>query len=178
VTDKLPLNFIHIGAISILFPDAKIIHCRRDAMDTGLSCFRNLFTSELLGFTCDLWDLGLYYRQYLDLMAHWGRVETADIYDIQYESLVAEPGREIRRLLEFCNLPFEADCLAFHKNKRPVKTASAIQVRQPIYRDSIQGWKRYEKELQPFREALEHQSGRLISCVSDVISRCSDYLRR
>lgn len=171
VTDKMPSNFLHIGAISVLFPDAKVIHCRRDAMDTGLSCFRNHFVSDKLGFTCDLSDLGKYYRQYLDLMAHWNRVQTADIYDIHYESLVMDPEREVQRLLEFCELPFEEGCLAFHENKRSVKTASAAQVRQPIYRSSLQGWKAYERELQPLKMVLEQRPGRLAFYVSDIVSR-------
>jgi len=176
VTDKMPSNFFHIGAIGILFPDAKIVHCRRNAMDTALSCFRNHFVSERLGFTCDLRDLGRYYRQYLDLMAHWGRIETADIYDIRYESVVADPEREVRNLLEFCGLPFEPGCLEFHENKRPVKTASAIQVRQPIYRSSVHGWKHYEREIQPFRQTLNQRSGRLNFSASDMISRLRRYL--
>ncbi|MCP4926926.1 MAG: tetratricopeptide repeat protein [Gammaproteobacteria bacterium] len=171
VSDKMPGNFLHIGAIGVLFPDAKIIHCCRDAMDTGLSCFRTHFASDKLGFTCNLTDLGRYYYHYTDLMAHWGQTQAASIYDIQYESLVTEPEHEVRRLLEFCQLPFEANCLTFHENKRPVKTASGAQVRKPIYRDSLQGWKRYENELQPMKKALEQRPGRFALFASRVIDR-------
>jgi hypothetical protein len=91
--------------------------------------------------------------------------------DILYESLVTEPEHEVRRLLEFCQLPFEANCLTFHENKRPVKTASGAQVRKPIYRDSLQGWKRYENELQPMKKALEQRPGRFALFASRVIDR-------
>ncbi|MFQ5636125.1 MAG: sulfotransferase, partial [Gammaproteobacteria bacterium] len=171
VSDKMPGNFIHIGAISVLFPDATIIHCRRDAMDTGLSCFRNHFVSDQLGFTCDLTDLGRYYNRYVDLMAHWHEASTARIHDIQYESLVSDPAGQIRRLLEYCDLPYEAGCLSFHENRRAVRTASAVQVRRPIYRDSVQGWKHYEKQLRPLRAALEGRRGRIGSRISGVIAR-------
>jgi len=171
VTDKLPGNFLHAGAIGVLFPDAKIIHCCRDPMDTGLSCFKNHFTANQLTFTCNLADLGRYYRQYCDLMAHWKRIPDIHLYDLHYESLVTDPENEVRKLLAFCELPFEENCLAFHNNRRPVKTASALQVRRPIYRDSLQGWKRYERELQPLKAALQRRPGPLAAIVRDMASR-------
>lgn len=154
VTDKMPGNFLHIGAIWRLFPGAKIIHCVRDPMDTGLSCYRSHFVSDQLGYSCDLLDLGSYYRHYRALMAHWRRLADGALYDIHYEALVAEPEAEVRRLLEHCGLEFEPDCLQFHRSGRRVRTASGAQVRQPIYRDSLEAWRRYEQELRPFAAAL------------------------
>ncbi|GMW07989.1 MAG: hypothetical protein AMXMBFR8_27850 [Nevskiales bacterium] len=154
VTDKMPGNFLHIGAIWRLFPGAKIIHCVRDPMDTGLSCYRSHFVSDQLGYSCDLLDLGSYYRHYRALMAHWRRLADGALYDIHYEALVAEPEAEVRRLLEYCGLEFEPDCLQFHRSGRRVRTASGAQVRQPIYRDSLEAWRRYEQELRPFAAAL------------------------
>lgn len=171
VTDKMPGNFLHIGTIGLMFPGAKVIHCCRDAMATGLSCFRTLFVSEKMGFTSDLADLGAYHRHYQELMAHWDRVSAARIYDIQYEALVAEPESEIRRLLQFCELPFETGCLSFHENKRPVRTASGLQVRQPIYKDSVQGWRQYEKELRPLKMALQRPWARVPIRVLGVLPR-------
>jgi len=154
VTDKMPGNFLHIGAIWRLFPGAKIIHCVRDPMDTGLSCYRSHFVSDQLGYSCDLLDLGSYYRHYRALMAHWRRLADGALYDIHYEALVAEPEAEVRRLLEYCGLEFEPDCLQFHRSGRRVRTASGAQVRQPIYRDSLEACRRYEQELRPFAAAL------------------------
>ncbi len=154
VTDKMPGNFLHIGAIWRMFPAARIIHCVRDPMDTGLSCYRSHFVSDQLGYTCDLLDLGSYFRHYRSLMAHWHRVAAGPLYDIRYEALVAEPEAEVRRLLEFCGLTFEPGCLQFHRSSRRVRTASGAQVRQPIYKDSLAGWRRYERELRPLAAAL------------------------
>ncbi len=171
VSDKMPGNFLHIGAINQLFPDARIIHCQRNTMDTGLSCFRNHFVSDQLGFTCDLTDLGRYIQRYLELMEYWNQSKMENIYKIHYETLVTEPEREVRNLLKFCKLPFETSCLTFHENRRTVKTASAVQVRKPIYRDSVDAWKRYERELQPLRFALEKRSGRFTSILSSMTVR-------
>jgi len=178
VSDKMPSNFLHIGAIGILFPDAKIIHCRRDPLDIGLSCFRNHFVSDQLIFTCNLTDLGRYYRHYIDLMTYWKKTRAENIYDIQYESLVTNPEREVRALLEFCELPFEDNCLSFHNSKRTVKTASAAQVRQPIYRDSLQGWRHYEHELRPLLSSLKGHSGRLMTFFYDTVRRFSHSSKR
>ena len=171
VTDKMPGNFLHIGAISSLFPGAKIIHCRRDALDTALSCYTKPFIHNRLNFTCDLTDLGRYCHHYLDLMAHWSKIQVPNIYDIQYETLVTDPEQEVRKLLTFCAMPFEAGCLAFHETARPVKTASAAQVRQPIYRDSVHSSQHYERELQPFKAALDTTPGLVTSYISDIWRR-------
>ena len=154
VVDKLPTNFLYIGMIRMMLPEARIVHCQRDPMDTGLSCFRNHFMAPGLDFSCDLEDIGIYYRHYRSLMAHWDQVLPGEIHAIRYEDLVADPEAQIRRLLRFCGLPFEAQCLAFHRVERMVATASMAQVRQPIHSGSVGAWRRYEAQLQPLKAAL------------------------
>jgi hypothetical protein len=155
VVDKMPGNFLYIGMIRMMLADARIIHCRRDPMDTGLSCFKNYFPAAGLDYTCDLDDLGSYYRHYEALMAYWNQVLAGEIYESVYETLVARAETEIPRLLEFCGLPFESACISFHETKRTVATASFAQVRQPIHQRSVRKWQNFEQELQPLRNALE-----------------------
>ena len=154
VTDKLPANFFYIGMIRLALPDAKIIHCTRDAMDICFSCYQQNFTTGQL-FSNDLKDLGNYHRLYQDLMSHWNALFPGDIYDLSYEKIVENPEANIRDLLEFCELEWHDDCLNFHANKRQVRTASAMQVRQPIYKSSVKAWKRYENELALLVKALK-----------------------
>lgn len=154
VTDKQPANFLHLGAIRRLFPRARIVHCRRDPQDTALSCYRTHFIAPVLGYTSDLGDLGAFYRQYEALMAHW-RAAGVPFHEVVYEALVASPESEIRALLAACALEFEPACLEPHRNRRPVRTASGVQVRQPIHRASVEAWRHYERELKPFRLARE-----------------------
>ncbi len=154
IVDKLPTNFLYIGMIRMMLPQAKIVHCLRDPMDTGLSCFRNYFMAPGLNFSCDLTDIGTYYHGYSALMAHWERVLPKAVHQLVYERLVSDPETEIRRLLEFCGLPFEERCLSFHRVDRMVATASMVQVRQPIHSGSVGAWRRYEQQLQPLRAAL------------------------
>jgi len=153
ISDKMPGNFQYLGFISLLFPNARIVHCRRSALDTCVSCFTTDF-SKGQEWSFDLGEVGDYYALYLDLMAHWQRVLPLPIYEIQYESVVAELEGEARRLLEFCGLDWHPDCLEFHRSKRPVHTASSIQVRQPIYASSVGRWRRYEDQLQPLIDKL------------------------
>ena len=153
ITDKLPGNFLHIGWISTLFPQARIIHCRRDAMDVCLSNYTQLF-SQGNYFSYDLDDLGFYYCGYERLMDHWRAVIPNPFYEIQYEELVARQEQRSRELIEFCGLSWHEDCLAFFANQRVVNTASHWQVRQPMYRSSVARWKRYERQLAPLRAAL------------------------
>jgi tetratricopeptide (TPR) repeat protein len=155
VTDKQPANFLHVGAIRRLFPRSPVIHCRRNPQDTALSCFRTHFLAAGLGYTSDLVDLGAWYRHYEALMAHWRRVAGDALHEVVYEELVADPEAEVRKLLASCGLGFEAACLEFHRNRRPVRTASGAQVRQPIYKASVELWRNYERELEPFRRARE-----------------------
>jgi Flp pilus assembly protein TadD len=154
VTDKLPANFLYIGMIRLALPDAKIIHCTRDAMDTCFSCYQQNFSTGQL-FSNDLTDLGNYYRLYQDLMSHWNTLFPSDIYELSYEKTVEDPEASIRDLLEFCELKWQDNCLSFHANKRQVQTASALQVRQPIYKSSLKAWKRHEIELAPLVKALK-----------------------
>ena len=152
-TDKMPRNFLYIGLIHLALPGAKIIHCRRDPMDTCFSCYQQLFRGAQ-PFAYDLAELGRYYRAYKGLMAHWRKVLPGRIMDIAYEDLVNDQEEQSRRLLEFCGLDWENGCLNFYETKRTVKTASASQVRMHIYKSSVKRWKHYESHLEPLIEAL------------------------
>jgi tetratricopeptide (TPR) repeat protein len=152
-TDKLPNNFSHVGLIHAILPNAIIIDARRHPMDCCFSTFKQHF-AEGQTFSYDLDDLGRYYRCYLSLMDHWDAVLPGKVLHLQYEDLVREPEPNIRRLLDHCRLPFEAACLSFHQTQRSVRTASAEQVRQPIYTSGVGHWRHFEKELQPLRQAL------------------------
>jgi tetratricopeptide (TPR) repeat protein len=152
-TDKLPNNFSHIGLIHTILPRATLIDARRHPMDACFSTFKQHF-AEGQTFSYSLDDLGRYYRCYLSLMDHWDRVLPGRVLHLQYEELVREPEANIRRLLEHCGLPFEAACLAFHETRRAVRTASAEQVRQPLYGSGVGYWRHFERQLEPLREAL------------------------
>jgi tetratricopeptide (TPR) repeat protein len=152
-TDKLPNNFSHIGLIHAILPNAIIIDARRHPMDCCFSAFKQHF-AEGQTFSYDLHDLGRYYRCYLSLMDHWDAVLPGKVLQVQHEDVVRDPEANIRRLLDHCGLPFEAACLNFHETRRSVRTASAEQVRQPIYSTSVGYWRHFEKELQPLRQAL------------------------
>jgi tetratricopeptide (TPR) repeat protein len=154
ITDKMPPNFRLIGMIKLMLPKATIIHCCRDPLDTCLSIFKNDFSSSGNDYAYDLGELGQYYTLYRDLMRHWHSVLPGFIYDIHYEDVVADQEGQSRALLAHCGLEWDDACLAFHRTDRPVHTASAAQVRRPIYTDSIQAWKRYEKQLGPLLAAL------------------------
>jgi hypothetical protein len=123
-------------------------------MDTCFSCYQQNFSTGQL-FSNNLTDLGNYYRLYQDLMSHWNSLFPSDIYELSYEKTVEDPEASIRDLLEFCELEWQDDCLSFHANKRQVKTASALQVRKPIYKSSLKAWKRHEIELAPLVKALK-----------------------
>jgi len=153
ICDKLPPNFLRIGLIRAILPNAKIIHCTRDPMDNCLSLFKNYFSSAI-DYSYELTELGQYYNLYLDLMQHWRDAMPEFIYDLSYESLIDEQESQIRQLLDFCHLPWDDACLDFHKTRRKVRTASNAQVRRPIYKDSVKLWKRYEKQLEPLRVAI------------------------
>jgi len=122
ISDKMPSNFYHLGFISLLFPNARIIHCHRNALDTCVSCFTTNFVEDQ-NWSYDLSDLGAFYGLYLNLMAHWRRVLPLPIYEIQYESVVADITKESRRLLDFCGLDWHPECIDFHRSKHPVFTA-------------------------------------------------------
>jgi hypothetical protein len=152
-TDKLPNNFSHVGLIQAILPRATIIDARRHPMDCCFSTFKQHF-AEGQTFSYDLGDLGRYYRCYLALMDHWDAVLPGKVLHVQYEELVRDPETGIRRLLDHCGLPFESACIEFHRTRRSVRTASAEQVRQPMYASSIGYWRHFEKELEPLRAAL------------------------
>ena len=152
-TDKLPNNFSHIGLIHAILPQATLIDARRHPMDTCFSTFKQHFAIGQT-FSYDLEDLGRYYRCYLSLMDHWDEVLPGKVLHFQYEELVRHPETGIRRLLEHCGLPFEPACLAFHETRRSVRTASAEQVRQPLYTSGVGHWRHFEPELEPLRRAL------------------------
>ncbi len=153
VIDKMPGNFVHLGLIATLFPNATIIHCRRNPLDVCLSCYFQPF-AQPLRYAYDLESLGYYYRQYVRMMKHWSTVLGDRLYSVDYEQLVDEPERVTRELVSHCQLPWDDACLAHHASGGNVRTASSWQVRQPIYRDSVGRWKRYAKHLEPLRDAL------------------------
>jgi len=158
-TDKLPNNFSHVGLIHAILPQATIIDARRHPMDSCFSVYKQHF-AEGQTFSYDLDDLGRYYRCYLSLMDHWDAVLPGKVLHFQYEDLVHNPEANIRRLLEHCRLPFEAACLSFHETRRSVRTASAEQVRQPLYTSGVGYWRHFEAELEPLRHALGESLGR------------------
>jgi tetratricopeptide (TPR) repeat protein len=151
--DKMPNNFSHLGLIHAMLPCATLIDVRRHPMDACFSTYKQYF-AEGQSFSYDLQDLGRYYRAYLGLMDHWDEVLPGKVLRVQYESLVRDPEAQIRRLLTHCGLEFEPACLAFHENKRPVRTASSEQVRQPLYSSGIGYWRHFESQLEPLRRAL------------------------
>lgn len=154
VIDKMPVNFLYAGLIHLILPNARIIHCRRDPVDTCLSCYLRTFTGEVV-FSYDLSELGHYYRHYSALMDHWRALLPARCYlEVHYEDIVADLEREARRMVEFCGLPWDEACLSFHQTDRPVRTASAAEVRQPIYRTSVGRWRPYGRHLAPLIAAL------------------------
>ncbi|MCB1646532.1 MAG: sulfotransferase [Pseudomonadales bacterium] len=156
-TDKLPMNFLNLGLISILFPAARVIHCRRHPVDTCLSVFRHHFAAHGHTYAYDLQELGAYYRHYERLMEHWRRVippESA-FFELVYEDLINDQEGITRQLLAHCGLPWDDQCLQFHQTARPVATLSASQVRQPVYRDAIDRWKLYGDSIAPLLRALD-----------------------
>jgi tetratricopeptide (TPR) repeat protein len=153
VTDKRPDNFLYIGLIKALFPDAKIVHTRRDPLDNCLSIFF-LHLDHSMSYALDLLDIAHWYRQYERLMAYWKSLYGDSIHDVDYDALVADPRNTIQDLLDYCDLPWDDACLAFHKTKVIVKTPSAWQVRQPLYTRASGRWRNYERHLTELRSAL------------------------
>ncbi len=168
VTDKMPFNYLHLGLIAALFPDAKIIHCRRDALDTCLSCYFTAF-SEYLQFASQLDTLGRYYLDYRRLMKHWRAVLPMPMLEVEYEQLVSNTASVVRDLLRFCGVEWESGCMQFHLIARGVRTPSRWQVRQPIYGSSVGRWRNYETQLRPLLEILSPvlQEDTKSDCVPD-----------
>jgi tetratricopeptide (TPR) repeat protein len=154
VVDKMPSNFLLAGMIRLILPDAHIIHCRRNAVDTCLSCYTKLFAGEQ-AFAYDQNELGRFHRAYQALMAHWRSILPASHFlEVDYEAVVDDVEREARRMLDFLALPWDEEVLRFHETKRPVRTASVNQVREPIYRTSAGRWPKHAAYLQPLLRAL------------------------
>jgi tetratricopeptide (TPR) repeat protein len=155
--DKMPNNFRHIALINLILPNAKIIDARRDALSCCFSGFKQLF-GEGQQFSYDLEDIGHYYRSYVELMDHWDKALPGKILRVQYEDVVADLDTQVRRILDYCGLPFEQACIDFHQNKRAVRTPSSEQVRQPIYQSGLEQWRNYESHLGPLKKALSKPS--------------------
>ena len=153
ITDKMPYNFLRVGVIKSILPKAKVVHCVRDPMDNCWSIFKNDFRG-MHGYAYDLAELGQYYTLYRDLMLHWEKTLPGFMYTLNYEEMVADQENQTRKLLDFCGLPWDEACMAFHKTRRGVSTVSLAQVRKPLYRDSVALWKRYEKDLEPLRKVI------------------------
>ena len=151
--DKMPNNFFHVGLIRLILPNARVIDARRHPMACCFSGFKQLF-GEGQEFSYGLREIGNYYRQYVRLMDHWDRALPGFVLRVRYEDVVADLEGQVRRLLDFCGLPFEPACLAFHRTERSIRTPSAEQVRQPIYRSGLEQWRHYEPWLGPLKQAL------------------------
>ena len=151
--DKMPNNFRHVGLIHLMLPNAKIIDARRHPMACCFSGFKQLFASGQT-FSYGLEEIGKYYRDYVFLMDHWDRVLPGRVLRVEYEAMVADTGNQVRRLLDYCRLPFEEQCLRYWETERAVRTPSSEQVRQPIYRSGLDQWRKFEQHLGPLKAAL------------------------
>ena len=149
--DKMPNNFLHVGMIHAVLPNAKIIDARRHPLACCFSNFKQLYARGQL-FSYDLVDMGRFYRDYVELLAHFDEALPGRVHRVIYEQMVEDTETEVRRLLDYCGLPFEAGCLRFFENERPVRTASSEQVRQPIYRAGIDQWRHFEEWLDPLKD--------------------------
>jgi tetratricopeptide (TPR) repeat protein len=169
IIDKMPQNYLYMGVIATLFPDCHVIHCIRDPMDTCLSCYLTHFT---VGheFAEDLKAVGEYYVQYRRLMAHWREALHYPMIEVRYEDVVSDLEGQTRRLLELLDLPWDPNCLEFHKTRRYVTTASTHQVRRPLYANSVGRWRNYEKHLSPLRDALSQGLAGLVSKSSNDLN--------
>ena len=153
VVDKLPGNFQHVGLISCMLPNAKIIHCTRHPLDTCLSCYFQNFAGNLQPYSCDLNDLAGYYKQYERLMEHWSRCGI-DILEMRYERTVADLESRAREMIEYIGVEWDDGCLRFHESKRVIATASFDQADKPIYDQSVERWRNYDRHLTQLKTAL------------------------
>ena len=147
IVDKMPSNIFNLGLIQYLFPNARVILCRRDPRDICLSCYFQMFVQNALPFTYDLEDCAFQYNQQQRIEAHWLKTLTLKMLPLQYEDLVNDLEGQSRRLIDFLGLEWDPRCLEFYKTQRSVKTASVWPVRQPMYNSSVGRWKHYEKHL-------------------------------
>lgn len=164
--DKMPNNFSYIGWIKMILPNAKIINTRRFPLDSLLGAYKQLFAKGQ-NFSYDEFELAEYYQNYIGIMDHWHEVFPGEILDVHYEDTVTDLESQVKRILEFCGLPFEEGCLRYYENKRAVKTASSEQVRQPIYTSALGLWKNYASHLSFWNDEL-----------SDIIDRCPESVKR
>jgi len=155
--DKMTTNYMHLGLIVTLFPNAKIIHCIRDPLDVCLSCYFQDFTDRP-EFAYRLKNIGHFYNEYKRIIEYWQQTLTRHIFNIKYEDVVNETENTVRTLLEFCNLPWNENCLSFYESKRQITTASKWQVKQPVYKQSLNRWKNYQDHLAPLQKILSQQS--------------------
>ena len=153
-TDKLPNNYVHVGFLHLILPNAKIINAKRHPLDSCLGSFKQLFARGQ-PFTYDQFELGEFYLEYQRLMEHWHEVTPGKVLDVQYEHVVEDLETQVRRILEYCGLPWDETCLRFWETDRAVKTASSEQVRKPIYSSAKHRWRNYEQHLGPLIEVLE-----------------------
>ena len=151
--DKMPNNFLHIGLIRLILPNAKIIDARRSPMACCFSGFKQLF-AEGQDFSYNLDDIGRYYQAYLKLMAHWESVLPDFVLTVNHEDVVDDLEKQVHRMLDFCGLTFEQSCIDFHKTKRNIKTPSSEQVRQPIYKSATEQWRHFEQYLDPLKKVV------------------------
>jgi hypothetical protein len=154
ITDKMPDNFLSVGFIKLVLPKAKIIHCRRDPRDSGLSIYFQCFTFGN-SYAYDLETIGQYYNEYERIMAHWRGLECIDMFEVQYEDMVENQEEMSRKLIEYVGLEWDDRCLSFHETERLVRTASVDQVRRPLYKTSVARWKPYEKYLGPLIKTVK-----------------------
>ena len=157
MTDKMPTNFENLGFILKAFPEAKIIHLKRDVMAVCWSIYQRYFPAEGIGFPYDMEDLAKFYKSYTSLMAFWHDLFPKQIYDISYEELTTNQEDETRKLLEYCELEWDQNCLDFHTNNRAIKTASSLQVKEKMYQGSSEAWKKYKVELKPLIDSLGYK---------------------
>jgi hypothetical protein len=158
ITDKLLTNYFFVGLLNLIFPKAKIIHTRRNPVDTCLSAFTKLFKDDM-PHSYDFGELGRYYLKYQELMDYWHQVLPAGtIMDVQYEEVVADVEGNARKLIEHVGLDWDPACVEFHQSKRPVKTASVAQVRRPVYTGSVERWRKYGPGLQPLLDSLHYEA--------------------
>jgi predicted Zn-dependent protease len=153
-TDKAGNNFAHVGLIQIILPNARIIDARRHPLACGFSCYKQAFAPGALHLAYDQTDIGRYYCDYVDVMAHYDSVLPGRVHRVIHEQLLTDPETEIRRLLEYCELPFEEQCLRFYETDRTIRTSSSQQVRQPIQKKKTEVWEHYDPWLQPMKDAL------------------------
>lgn len=155
ITDKMPHNFLQVGFIKLALPNAKIIHSYRNPIDNAFAIFKQIFGNNGHQYGYDLVELGQYHNKYRELMAHWDEIFPGQILENRYEDMVADLEKQTRTVLDFCGLDWDPNCLNFHEADRAIRTASVTQVRQPIYKGSVEKWRKYEAQLQPLIRVLE-----------------------